>query len=146
MLKIKRMTLASIESKEPASSTTELSLKYLLIHGDDAGETHFKDIEVSMDLADFAPPAPPLYVSHFATAAGIVGIGFPPGWFGNFHPAPKEQWMIIVAGNLEIVVSDGEKRQLGVGTIALLKEAGTKGHSTRVIGDEDVFIVVTQLD
>jgi len=26
----------------------------------------------------------------------MIAIGFPPGWFGDFHPAPKHQWMIIV--------------------------------------------------
>lgn len=121
------------------------TLKYVRIYGDDNKETHFKDMEATMEEADFAPPAPLLYVSRHETAAGMLAIGFPPGWFGDFHPAPKPQWMIIVAGTLEIGVSDGEKRTLSVGTVAFLEEAGTKGHSTRVIGDEEVVIMVTQV-
>jgi uncharacterized cupin superfamily protein len=53
--------------------------------------------------------------------------------------------MIIVAGTLEIGVSDGEKRTLPAGTVAFLKESGSKGHSTRVIGDEQSIIMVTEV-
>ena len=33
------------------------------------------------------------------SATGTVAIGFPPGWFGDFHPAPKHQWMIATPFN-----------------------------------------------
>jgi len=121
------------------------TLKYVCIYADDDKETHFKDMEATMKEADYAPPAPLIYISEHETAAGMIAIGFPPGWFGDFHPAPKHQWMIIVAGTLEIGVSDGEKRTLPAGTVAFLKESGSKGHSTRVIGDEQSIIMVTEV-
>jgi len=121
------------------------TLKYVCIYADDDKETHFKDMEATMKEADYAPPAPLIYISEHETAAGMIAIGFPPGWFGDFHPAPKHQWMIIVAGTLEIGVSDGEKRTLPAGTVAFLKETGSKGHSTRVIGDEQAILMVTEV-
>jgi hypothetical protein len=75
-------------------------------------------------------------VSLHENATGTVVVGFPPSRFGDFHPAPKHQWMVITSGTLEIGVSDGNKRTLPTGTIAFVEESGSKGHSTRVIGDE----------
>ena len=121
-----------------------LTVKYVNIYADEHKETHFRDLEIPLKDADYAPPAPPIAVSPHQTATGTVAIGFPPGWFGNFHPAPKSQWMIITSGTLEIGVSDGEKRILPAGTIAYLEEAGSKGHSTRVVGDEISILMVTE--
>ena len=123
-----------------------MNLKYVKIHADENGDTHFQDVEVSLEDADYAPPAPPIAISQHQTATGTVAIGFPPGWFGDFHPAPKHQWMMIMSGTLEIGVSDGEKRTLPAGTIAFLEESGSKGHSTRVIGDENSILMVTEIN
>jgi hypothetical protein len=62
------------------------------------------------------------------------------------HPAPKHQWVVITSGTLEIGVSDGEKRTLPAGPIAFLEESGSKGHSTKVIGDEDSILMVTEIN
>ena len=127
-------------------ASSELKVKYVKIYADDGGETHFKDEEVPLKDADYAPPAPPIAVGPHVKATGVTAIGFPPGWFGDFHPAPKFQWMMIMSGTLEIGVSDGEKRTLPAGTIAYLEEAGSKGHSTRVIGDEQSILIVTEVN
>jgi hypothetical protein len=123
-----------------------MKLKYVKVYADENGETHFKDMEVPLKDADYAPPAPRIATSPHETATGTVAIGFPPGWFGDFHPAPKHQWMMIMSGALEIGVSDGEKRTLPAGTIAFLEESGSKGHSTRVIGDQNAFLMVTEVN
>jgi len=127
-------------------SSQKLTLKYVKIYADENGETHFQDMEIPMEGADYAPPAPPLAVSPHENATGTCAVGFPPGWFGDFHPAPRHQWMIVTSGVLEIGVTDGEKRRLSTGTIAYLEEAGSKGHSTRVIGDEISILMVTEVN
>ena len=71
-------------------------------------------------------------------------VVFAPVWFVDFHPAPKHQWMVITSGTLEIGVSDGEKRTLPAGTIAYVEDADSKGHSTRVIGDQSAILFVTE--
>ena len=127
-------------------SSQELKLRYVKVYADDKKETHFQDMEIPLKEANYAPPAPPIAVSPHENATGVCAVGFPPGWFGDFHPAPKHQWMIITSGALEIGVSDGEKRVLPAGTIAYLEESGSKGHSTRVIGDEISMIMVTEVN
>jgi hypothetical protein len=121
-------------------------MKYVRVFADDEGVTHFEDLEPPMTMADYSPPAPPLRVSAHQSASGVIAIDFPAGWYGDFHPAPKRQWMIIVAGTLEIGVSDGEKRICPAGTVALVEDPGSKGHSTRVIGDEPSSLMVVEVD
>jgi quercetin dioxygenase-like cupin family protein len=123
----------------------ELKLRYVEIYADDEGETHFRDVEVPLKNVDYAPPAPLIAVSPHQSATGTLALAFPPGYFGDFHTAPKHQWMIITSGALEIGVSDGEKRTLPAGTIAFLQETGSKGHSTRVIGDDVSILMVTEV-
>jgi quercetin dioxygenase-like cupin family protein len=127
-------------------TSADLKLSYVNIYADDDGETHFRDMDATLKNSNYAPPAPPIAVSLHQTATGVVAVGFPPGWFGDFHPAPKHQWMIITSGTLEIGVSDGEKRTLPAGTIAFLEETGSKGHSTRVIGNEMSVLMVTEVN
>jgi hypothetical protein len=96
-----------------------MNLKYVKIYADENRETDFQDMDVPLKEADYAPPAPPIAISPHQNATGTCAIGFPPGWFGDFHPAPKHQWMMIMSGTLEIGVSDGEKRILLSSSTAL---------------------------
>ena len=121
-------------------------MKYIHLFSDSDGTTHFKDVEVTMNPADYAPPARPLNVSSGQPATGLVSIGVPSGWFGDFHPAPKRQWMVIVAGVLEIGVSDGEKRILEPGAVGFLEDAGSKGHTMRSIGDVPAYLMVVEVE
>ena len=96
-----------------------MNLKYVKIYADENRETDFQYMDVPLKEADYAPPAPPIAISPHQNATGTCAIGFPPGWFGDFHPAPKHQWMMIMSGTLEIRVSDGEKRILLSSSTAL---------------------------
>jgi len=96
-----------------------MNLKYVKIYADENRETDFQDMDVPLKEADYAPPAPPIAISPHQNETGTCAIGFPPGWFGDFHPAPKHQWMMIMSGTLEIGVSDGEKRILLSSSTAL---------------------------
>ena len=66
----------------------------------------------------------------------------PVGRFLEWHPAPEKQYMVSVKGIYEIVASDGEKRIVNPGDILLLEDTEGKGHQTRVIGNEDLLVVV----
>jgi len=81
-------------------------MKYVHIFADDDGTTHFKDAEATMEIKDYAPPSPPLSVSAHRPATGMVSIGFPPGYFGDFHPAPKRQWMISLVVVVAVLFQD----------------------------------------
>ena len=121
-------------------------MKYTRVYTDENGETHFEDVEVELLPVDFAPPAPALNLSTFTEAKRFVFGNVPTGWFGDWHPAPKRQVFVYLSGKIEATVSDGEVRVFGPGSVTLLEDTTGKGHTSRVVGDQEVFGVIIQLE
>jgi hypothetical protein len=82
--------------------------------------------------------------SEFLPATRYGFLASPTGWFGDWHPAPKRQIALFLSGNLEIEVSDGEKRRFESGSVVLLEDTRGKGHTTRVI--ENGLLAMVQLE
>jgi len=121
-------------------------MKYARVFTDANGETHFEDIEVEYTVVEFAPPAPPLNVSTLTTASKFGFLSAPPGWYGDWHPAPQRQFIFYLAGEIEAEVSDGEVRRFGPGSVTLVEDTKGKGHTSRVVSSDEVLGVVVQLD
>lgn len=119
---------------------------YVRIFADDEGESHFEDLGVVLEQQDFAPPAGPVNIAPFQKASGTFWFGADPGWDGLAHPTPRRQIFCVVQGGVEGVTSDGEVRQLGPGAVIVLEDTEGKGHSTRVVGDEDLIMFGVTLD
>lgn len=120
-------------------------LAYIRIVADSAGASHFEDAEIDMHLADYAPPAPPISVSDVIPADGVVFLSSPIGWFGDFHPAPRRQFVFFLSGELEVEVSDGETRRFGPGSVLILEDTVGHGHLSRVVGQERAYIVAVPM-
>ena len=120
--------------------------KYTRVYTDEIGETHFEDVEIDLVSVDFAPPAPALDLSVFTEAKKFGFVNAPPSWYGDWHPTPKRQMFVYISGKIEARVSDGEVRVFGPGSVTLLEDTTGKGHTSRVVGDEEVLCVVIQLE
>jgi hypothetical protein len=120
--------------------------KYTRVYTDEIGETHFEDVEIDLVSVDFAPPAPALNLSVFTEAKNFGFVNSPPSWYGDWHPTPKRQVFVYISGKIEARVSDGEVRVFGPGSVTLLEDTTGKGHTSRVVGDEEVLCVVIQLE
>jgi hypothetical protein len=121
------------------------TMMYSRVYTDSSGETHFEDHEATFDLVNYAPPAPPLYVSATQPVSRFGFIRLEPGWYGDWHPVPSRQFQIILEGELEGEVSDGEVRQFKPGKVYQLEDTTGKGHKSRVVGVKGVVIAVVQL-
>lgn len=119
---------------------------YTRVYSDEYGETHFEDVEIELSPANFAPPAPPLNLSEFKESKKYGFVIAPSGWFGDWHPTPKRQLFVYISGRIEAQVSDGEVRVFGPGSITLVEDTTGKGHTSRVIGNQEVLAVVIQLE
>ncbi len=115
------------------------------LYADDAGVSHFEDLEVGSALADFAPPAPPVFVSTPTPATRHLFLTLPGKWSGDLHPAPNRQIMTVLGGRLEVTTSDGVRRVFTAGDIALVEDTHGPGHATRNPGTDVVTLSVTQL-
>jgi hypothetical protein len=118
---------------------------YASIYADAAGESQFRDVNVELSQADFAPPAPPLYLSSFSPALQYFFCTVPAGWRGDWHPTPQRQFFFIISGEIAGQVSDGEVRQFGAGRVVLAEDTTGKGHISWVIGESDMLAAVVQL-
>jgi hypothetical protein len=92
-------------------------MKYIRIYADQNGDSHFEDVEVAMSLTNFAPPAPPVNVSPLMSSTKVGFLGFPVGWYGPPHPAPRRQFLFLLTGEIEVAVSDGEVRRFAPGSV-----------------------------
>ena len=122
-----------------------MTVRYVRVYADEAGESHIEDVEVELVPRDFAPPAPPLHLSPVVPATGFAFVRFPAGWYGDWHPTPRRQIFFYLAGELEGETSDGERRRFGPGSVTLVEDTTGKGHRTRVVGEGDALLAVVQL-
>ena len=82
--------------------------QYLHLYADETGESHFEELELELELVDFAPPAAPLNFVKFLPTNQSVWVGAPVGWGGEtLHPSPRRQIFCTVKGEYEVTASDG---------------------------------------
>ena len=120
-------------------------MKYTRMFTDGEGETHLEDVEIHLEFDQYAPPAPPFMVSELRPATRYGFSQFPAGWVGEWHPAPRRQFFLILSGEIECTVSDGESRVFGPGSVVLVEDTTGKGHVSRVVGSKDVLAAMIVL-
>ena len=117
---------------------------FVRVYTGDDGKSHIEDFEPDfkpfVDVEGAHGEATPL-----EGATGITIRRNPPGYFLNWHCAPRRQYAITVAGQVEIGVGDGTVRRLGPGTIMLAEDVTGQGHTTRVVGDETRITIMVPL-
>ena len=117
-------------------------MRYVRLKADKGGESHFEQVAVDLNEADYRPPAPVLFVSHSYRADGLQFIRLPAGWSGDSIHPPKAQFLICLKGHLEVTASDGEKRTFGPGDSIMMEDISGKGHRTRVKGTIECIAAV----
>jgi hypothetical protein len=114
-------------------------MKYVRLYADSNGESHFEDVTVDLTLGDYSPPTPPISISPFVAATQVGFLSAPPGWIGEWHPVPRRHMFFYLIGEMEVEVSDGEVRRFRAGSVVLCEDTGGRGHTTRIVGSEDVI-------
>lgn len=109
---------------------------------DPDGSTRFARGAIPLSMADYAPPAAPLAVSPHLPANGLAFAALPAGYFGDWHPAPRRQYGLLLAGALEIETGDGERKRFESGSVFLLEDVSGQGHRTTVVGDEPALVAL----
>ena len=92
------------------------------------GETHFADVEVP--LADAGP------IGRLSEAVAATAITFretPADYDYDWHPAPGRQYIVLLDGEIEIVVGDGQTRRFRGGDVLLVEDTEGRGHRTRTV-------------
>src|SRR5215213_3156178 len=88
------------------SNKGNISMKYVRVFTDPSGESHFEDVEVAFSPFHATPPAPPILVSPFISAVQLAFVHCPPGGGDDWETAPRRQFLFLLAGEIEIEVSN----------------------------------------
>ena len=121
------------------------SVEYLRIFTDEDGCSHFETRRIELKAKPYAPPAPSLNTSNLEPADNSIFLELPVGWYGDWHPTPVRQWLILMTGVCEFEAGDGEKVTRKAGDVVMLDDLTGKGHQTRVLGDEPVRMVAIHI-
>ena len=105
------------------------------------------DSHFTQELAEveFSPPAPSQFVRRIEDGHALVLIEMPVGWRGGWHPSPKKQWVICLAGEMGFQAGDGTEFTLKPGTCILTTDTHGKGHNSWNAGTAPVRLAVVQL-
>lgn len=96
------------------------------IWADELGESHYQDIEVTLsDSGPLGRMAAPIPVTSMILRENESGYDY------DWHVAPRRQYIVMLAGLVEIQASDGETRTFGAGDIVLVEDTSGKGHKSR---------------
>ena len=98
------------------------------IYVDDAGETHWRDIEV-----EWVEERNGSKLSARLPATGIIFRETGGDYDLSWHPAPRRQYIINLDGGVQITASDGEARQIGAGEVILVEDTTGKGHLSQAV-------------
>jgi hypothetical protein len=91
-------------------------------------ETHFADVEIP--LADAGAIG---RLSQVIPATGVTFRETPAEYDYDWHPAPRRQYIVLLDGEIEIAVGDGETRRFRGGDVLLVEDTEGRGHRTRTI-------------
>lgn len=111
-------------------------MKFPKIYSDDYGDTHF-GIHETMDreLAMGPPPNPMGLMSDFGPVSTLSIFSVPAGTAAPAHTAPQPYVVIILAGEGEVIASDGESKTFHAGEVLVCDDVIGKGHITRATSD-----------
>ena len=92
-------------------------MRYQKLFSDDAGESHWEDVEVTVETRVFAPPAENIEISEGEPVRQMMFLRLQSGWNEPTHPTPVRQKLICLAGAVRVPASDGQFRDIGRGDV-----------------------------
>ena len=141
MSRILLAILMAVSVPVAAQELTALApLSYTTLYADSSGVSHFGD--ESLPWATVRSSGTHETALSAVQQVSFIRIG--EGVRMDWHPAPRRQFSIVLEGVVEVVASDGERREFAAGSILLLADTKGTGHQTNVLGQQDFVAVMIQ--
>jgi len=115
--------------------------RYCRVFSDEQGESHAEEVDAELQLTDYAPPAPAVFVSRPTAAAGFVFVVAPKASVGDFHPTPGRQLQVVLRGEAEVETSNGTVMRGHPGDVFMFEDTHGRGHRSTVVGDQALEIL-----
>ena len=116
-------------------------MKITRIYTGDDGKSHFEDEDIELkDSGDIGR------LSNKIAATGIIFRETEPSYDYDWHPVPQRQFIIMLEGELEVEVGDGEKRHFSGGDVMLFEDTTGQGHRSRTTNNAVRKTIFVTLD
>jgi len=122
--------------RDVVRAQTPKTIKMTRIYTGTDGQSHAEEVELKITNGN---------ATEMFKATGIQFRRTPPGTFSDWHVGPRRQFVITLSGRGEIEVAGGRKVSLVPGKIELIEDTTGKGHTTRVVGNEDRISIAIPL-
>ncbi|MEO3869301.1 hypothetical protein ABGB18_10765 [Nonomuraea sp. B12E4] len=119
-------------------------MRYTKIARTEDGGSVFEDGQIALEHRHVADGVPAMAVGMMQSSGGAQFLRSA-AFDSTSHPAPREQWVVMLRGTIEVTVSDGSRRRFGPGDLVLAADTAGTGHVTTGVGDppyEALFIPV----
>jgi hypothetical protein len=121
------------------------TVRFARIACTDEGGSAFEDDEIRLAEQHVVDGVPPMAIGGMP-AIGDARFVRSDAFDSAPHPAPREQWVVMLRGTIEVEVTDGTKRRFGPGDLVLATDVTGAGHVTVGVGDppfEALFVPVS---
>jgi hypothetical protein len=112
-------------------------MRYVRVFTAGDGSSKFEDLEMKGVATRIVAGMPPLLISSPLPVGALLFVEPPEaatGW--EAHVAPRPHWVILLSGRVEVVTSDGERREFHPGAVALFEDTTGKGHLATPLTDD----------
>ena len=103
-------------------------------------QSHFEDFDVALDDHGL--------IGHLSARHPVTSLIFRHtggDYDYQWHNAPERQYIVILAGGLDVEIGDGSRRVFGPGDILLAEDTTGQGHISRAVNGEprrSLFITI----
>lgn len=95
-------------------------MKFVRLYTGDDGQSHFEELDTSEGSELF---------SKMLSATALVFKNDPATHLLDWHPAPRRQYCITLAGSVDIRIGDGAVKTFGPGDVFLAEDLTGQGHT-----------------
>ena len=116
-------------------------MKATAIDTDENGVSRFSDFAIHLNAAGEIGR-----LSKRMPADGVIFRETEETYDYDWHPVPQRQFIIMLEGELEVEVGDGEKRHFSAGDVMLFEDTTGQGHRSRTTNNAVRKTIFVTLD
>jgi quercetin dioxygenase-like cupin family protein len=116
-------------------------ITFVRVYASPDGESHFEVVAVETTPVVFGPGVPGGAKGSPEPVTQLIFLRMDEGYVNSWHPAPRRQFVVVSAGDVEVTTSDGEARRFAPGSVFLADDTTGKGHQTRAVGTGGCIVV-----
>ena len=109
-------------------------MKLTSFHATADGESRFREVHVPLDMQRQDEFGHTLKLSAPYVSPAVQFVELPAGMDQDWHTAPARQLVVVLAGEIEVETTDGERRRWRAGEAFVPADVSGRGHRTRCIG------------